>query len=167
MSLLQEWRDYAYSQEMSQGEKAQMFWANYFQLEQGIYEKLLAEPEQVVEGTVEELAKKYDVALSMMVGFLDGINDSLKTKNPIEEMDKDTKVSLDFDNEKLYYNMVGAKADWLYNLPQWDHILTKERRKELYLEQKKSGTIRNEKKVGRNEPCPCGSGKKYKNCCGK
>lgn len=27
--------------------------------------------------------------------------------------------------------------------------------------------IRVEKKVGRNEPCPCGSGKKYKNCCGK
>jgi len=24
-----------------------------------------------------------------------------------------------------------------------------------------------EKKVGRNEPCPCGSGKKYKNCCGQ
>ena len=23
------------------------------------------------------------------------------------------------------------------------------------------------KKVGRNEPCPCGSGKKYKNCCGR
>ena len=22
-------------------------------------------------------------------------------------------------------------------------------------------------KVGRNEPCPCGSGKKYKNCCGR
>ena len=26
--------------------------------------------------------------------------------------------------------------------------------------------IRNrEKKVGRNDPCPCGSGKKYKQCC--
>lgn len=24
-----------------------------------------------------------------------------------------------------------------------------------------------EKKIGRNEPCPCGSGKKYKNCCGQ
>jgi preprotein translocase subunit SecA len=23
------------------------------------------------------------------------------------------------------------------------------------------------KKIGRNEPCPCGSGKKYKQCCGK
>ena len=28
-------------------------------------------------------------------------------------------------------------------------------------------TITAEKKVGRNEPCPCGSGKKYKKCCGK
>ena len=27
--------------------------------------------------------------------------------------------------------------------------------------------FRSEKKVGRNDPCPCGSGKKYKNCCGK
>ena len=29
-------------------------------------------------------------------------------------------------------------------------------------------TVRNEgPKIGRNDPCPCGSGKKYKNCCGK
>ena len=27
--------------------------------------------------------------------------------------------------------------------------------------------VRAEQKVGRNEPCPCGSGKKYKQCCGK
>ncbi len=27
-------------------------------------------------------------------------------------------------------------------------------------------TVRSEKKVGRNDPCPCGSGKKFKNCCG-
>ena len=28
--------------------------------------------------------------------------------------------------------------------------------------------VRNtEKEIGRNDPCPCGSGKKYKNCCGK
>ncbi len=31
----------------------------------------------------------------------------------------------------------------------------------------KPAPVRAEKKVGRNEPCPCGSGKKYKNCCGK
>ena len=27
--------------------------------------------------------------------------------------------------------------------------------------------VRKDRKIGRNEPCPCGSGKKYKNCCGK
>ncbi len=33
--------------------------------------------------------------------------------------------------------------------------------------QTKKPTIRDEDKVGRNDPCPCGSGKKYKKCCGK
>jgi preprotein translocase subunit SecA len=32
--------------------------------------------------------------------------------------------------------------------------------------QAKAKPVRNIPKVGRNEPCPCGSGKKYKNCCG-
>ena len=34
-------------------------------------------------------------------------------------------------------------------------------------EKPKAEPIRVEKKVGRNEPCPCGSGKKYKQCHGK
>jgi preprotein translocase subunit SecA len=34
-------------------------------------------------------------------------------------------------------------------------------------EQKKAQPVRVEKKVGRNDPCPCGSGKKYKQCHGK
>ena len=32
---------------------------------------------------------------------------------------------------------------------------------------KKSVTVRKSQKVGRNDPCPCGSGKKYKKCCGQ
>ncbi|MCR5691850.1 MAG: SEC-C domain-containing protein [Eubacterium sp.] len=168
MALLQDWRDYAYGEEMQNSKKGQELWSNYFELEKGIYEQLLADPTKVEEGTVEALAGKYDVPLSMMVGFLDGINDSLKEPNPIETMEKDTQVKLDIDLEKLYYNMVDCKAEWLYNLPQWDNLLTEERRKELYKEQKNSGTIRNEnRKVGRNDPCPCGSGKKFKQCCGR
>ena len=62
--------------------------------------------------------------------------------------------------------MVEAKAEWLYGLPAWNNLLSEERRKELYLKQKKSGTITRGKKIGRNDPCPCGSGKKYKKCCG-
>lgn len=34
-------------------------------------------------------------------------------------------------------------------------------------EEKKKPVRRSEKKVGRNDPCPCGSGKKYKKCCGR
>ena len=143
-------------------------WENYFTLEKGIYEKLLANPSEIVEGTVQELADRYEVPLSMMVGFLDGINDSLKEANPIDEMEKDTQVKLDIDLEKLYYNMVECKAEWLYTLPQWNDILPEDKRKELYKKQKNSGTIHNEnRKVGRNDPCPCGSGKKYKQCCGR
>ncbi len=34
-------------------------------------------------------------------------------------------------------------------------------------EKKKPVTVRNTAKIGRNDPCPCGSGKKYKKCCGR
>lgn len=166
MGLLQEWREEAYSKDMN-GKEGQLFWGNYFAIEKGIYEKLLAAPDVVIEGSVAELAAKYGTNIKMITGFLDGINESLVVPNPIEEMTENTHISLKMDLEKLYYNMVEAEADWLYNLPVWNNLLSEERRKELYLQQKKSGTIIREKKIGRNDPCPCGSGKKYKFCCGK
>lgn len=165
MSLLQEWRDYAYAKDMN-GREGQLFWANYFNKEKEVYKVLLANADKVYEGTVASLAKEFGLELSLMVGFLDGINDSLVTPNPVEEMDQDTKVSLAFDKESLYKNMVEAQADWLYELEEWDALLTPERKKELYREQKSSSTVVKDKKIGRNDPCPCGSGKKYKKCCG-
>ena len=166
MGLLQEWREYAYGVELNSKE-GKAIWDKYFEQEKAIYQQLLAAPEEVVSGTVQELADKYGMELNYMVGFLDGINESLKEPNPIEEMEADTVVKLPIDLESLYYHMVEAGADWLYELPEWDELLTPERRKELYREQKKSGTIVKERKVGRNEPCPCGSGKKYIYCCGR
>ncbi len=165
-TLLNSWREEAYSETADRG-ALQRLWADYFEKEKGIYSELLKTPDKEVKGTVAELAKKYAVELKIMVGFLDGINDSLVKPNPIEEMEEDTKVSLKFDKERLYKNMVAAGADWLYGLPEWDEIFTKERQKELYLEQKKSTTVVNEAKIYPNDPCPCGSGKKYKKCCGK
>ena len=166
MSLLQEWRETAYSQETDK-KQMQAFWTDYFQKEKGVYEQLLSSPDEEVSGTVKELAEKYDLPLQIMVGFLDGINDSLKQPNPIEEMDENTVVSLAFDKEKLYKNMVDAKADWLYGLPMWEEIFDEQTRKEYYREAKKMNTIVKPKKIGRNDPCPCGSGKKYKYCCGR
>ena len=166
MGLLQDWREYAYGVELNSKE-GKAIWDKYFEQEKAIYQQLLAAPEKVVSGTVQELADKYGMELNYMVGFLDGINESLKEPNPIEEMEADSDVILPNDLVSLYFHMVEAAADWLYELPEWDELLTPERRKELYREQKKSGTIVKERKVGRNEPCPCGSGKKYKYCCGR
>ena len=167
MTLLENWRNLAYGDGLDD-KKREELWSGYFAIEKGIYEQILSNPAEVVEGTVKELAEKYDTEVLIMTGFLDGINESLKGyENQIETMDENTVVKSEIDPEKLYWNMVEAKAEWLYSLPQWDAILTPEKRKELYRDQKASGTVRNEQKVYPNDPCPCGSGKKYKKCCGK
>ncbi len=166
MALLEQWRSMAYSEKADKA-KLQRLWNEYFQKEKSVYEQLLANPDEEVRGTVKELAEKYGLDIMTMTGFLDGINDSLKEPNPIDEMEEDTEVSLAFDKERLYKNMVAAEADWLYGLEQWNAIFDKEKRKALYKEQKSSTTIRKGPKVYPNDPCPCGSGKKYKKCCGK
>ena len=166
MGLLKQWRDVAYSQQADKA-KLQKFWAEYFVIEKGIYEQLLSNPDEVVRGTVKELADKYKVNVMTMTGFLDGINESLLIEIDLDTVEEDTVVSLAFDKERLYKNMVAAKADWLYELPQWKEIFSEEELKKFYKEQKESTTIRKPKKIGRNDPCPCGSGKKYKKCCGR
>lgn len=168
MGLLSDWRDKAYSQTANKGD-LQRFWQAYFLKEKDIYSELLKNPSEAVTGTVKELAERVGVDVETMVGFLDGIDESLAegVDNNIEEMTEDSQVFLGFDTEKLYKNMVAAQADWLYNLPEWENIYDEDTRKRLYKEQKRSTTfVREEKKIGRNDPCPCGSGKKYKKCCG-
>jgi hypothetical protein len=166
MSLLADWRA---SIENFDGDANayQKFWDDYFMKERDVYAELLKNPNEEVKGSVKELAAKFNLSIYEMTGFLDGINDSLVKANPIEEMDEDTVVSLNFDNEKLFRNMVEADAPWLYELPEWDAIYSKEEQKDLIRAQNDSHTIRKPKKIGRNDPCPCGSGKKYKQCCGR
>ena len=165
MALLEEWRKKAYQEK----DKVKMskLWQAYFLKEKEIYKELLKNPDEEVKGTVKELAEKYGTTISFMTGFLDGINESLVEPNPIETMEEDTEVSLKFDKEKLYMNMVDAEADWLYGLEEWNDIFDEETRKELYKKQKTSTTIVKGDRIYPNDPCPCGSGKKYKKCCGK
>ena len=166
MALLEQWRAMAYSEKANKGD-LQRLWASYFEKEKEIYAQLLKNPDEVVRGTVKDLADGYGVDVMTMTGFLDGIDESLVEANPIEEMEEDTQVNLGFDKERLYKNMVAAGADWLYNLEEWNDIFDEETRKALYKEQKSSTTIVKEKKIYPNDPCPCGSGKKYKKCCGR
>ena len=165
-TLLDQWRGIAYNEDTDKN-TLQKLWIDYFQKEKEIYQQLLTNPDEEVRGTVKELAEKYSVDIMTMTGFLDGINESLKTENPIEQMDENTEVSLGFDKELLYKNMVAAEADWLYNLEEWNAIFDEDQKKALYKEQKSSTTIKKGTKIYPNDPCPCGSGKKYKKCCGK
>ena len=163
MSLYQEWVDLYEGQT---NETFQKFWNEYSAAETKIYTELLSSPESKYEGVVKDKAAELDIDIKIFMGFLDGINDSLKESLDIENIEPDTQFSLDVDYEKLYFNMLDAKADYLDTLPQWDAILTEEKRAEITKAFKKSKTVVKEVRIGRNDPCPCGSGKKYKKCCG-
>ena len=163
MSLLKKWQEQAYAERNQ--EEYNKFWGEYLPKEQKNYEYILENKDETVEGTLVELSQKFDMDAVTFIGFLDGINSSLNEELDIENLTEESNIKLSIDFEKLYYNMNSAKADWLYNLSQWDNILTEARRKEIRKEYNRSQIVVKEKKIGRNEPCPCGSGKKYKKCC--
>lgn len=165
MSLYSKWDEIAY--QIDNQKEYEEFWGEYLPKEAKFYEYLLENPNKIVEDQIENLAKLFEVDELTVIGFIDGINSSLQTEIDMDSLDKDSVVKLAIDFEKLFYNMLDAKAEWLYELPQWESILSAEKRKEIKKEYNKSKIYINENPIGRNDPCPCGSGKKYKKCCGK
>ncbi|NMB32855.1 MAG: SEC-C domain-containing protein [Clostridium sp.] len=163
MSIYQQWVELA---EKERSEKDHdKFWEGYLSEETKIYEYILENHKDILDGEFSELSEKFNVDLTFFAGFIDGINTSLKESIELEGLAKDSKIRLEVEFEKLYYNMLNAKAYWLYNLPQWEDILTEDKRREITRDYNKDN-IAVSNKVGRNEPCTCGSGKKYKKCCG-
>lgn len=165
MGLYTRWTEMVVEYVKTKGEKA--FWAEYSKIETSIYKDLLSNHNEVKKTTIADLSKEYDATVEFVMGFVDGINESLKTSYDLETVEEDTELVFDMDLEKLFFNMLDAKAEYLYRLPQWDGIFSLDKRKEIQKQYKDSKTVKNENKVGRNDPCTCGSGKKYKKCCGK
>lgn len=142
------------------------FWKEYSQTETRIYEHILSIKRNILPAALTNWLKSLTPIPLYSWDFLDGINTSLNTANQLEDIKEDTALDLDVDFEKLFFNMLKADADYLYTLPQWDDVLTEEKRADIVKEFKRSKTVHKEKVPGRNDPCPCGSGKKYKKCCG-
>lgn len=163
MSLYENWMKKAFSQE---GSSIEAVWEEYLPKEQKIYEYIIGQKVEKVEGKVSELAERFGMTAEMIVAFIDGLNASLEEPFEMESLTEDSEVCININFEKLFKLMVEYKAEHLSTLPQWDGIFDEETRKRLALEQKKSKTIVKGEKIGRNDPCPCGSGKKYKKCCG-
>lgn len=165
MNLYKQWTDMVVEYVKTKGEKA--FWAEYMEIETSIYKEVLSKHKDSYELKITDLAEKFETTSEFVMGFLDGINDSLKTPLDLDAITENDEIKLEVDLEKLYFNMLDAKAEYLYTLPQWEGIFSPEKRKEIQKEYRNSASVRNENKVGRNDPCTCGSGKKYKKCCGK
>jgi uncharacterized protein YecA (UPF0149 family) len=164
MSLYKQWK--ALAEKERSEEEYESYWKTYFEKEKENYQYILENHSEVISGKLTELATKFNMDSVTMVGFLDGINSSLAESIKIDEVEEESDIQLKLDFEKLYFNMLDAKADWLYNLSEWDEVLDEEKRKQITKEFRQS-KIAVSSKVGRNEPCPCGSGKKYKKCCGQ
>ena len=163
MTLYESWMEKAFSKD---GQSVDKIWDDYLPQEQRIYEYLLSQKVTVLEGTVGQLGERFSMTPEAIVAFIDGLNDALAEPFEMNTLTEETQVRIEIDFERLYKKMVEYKAEHLYNLPQWEGIFDLETRRRLTIEQKKSRTVIRNEKIGRNEPCPCGSGKKYKKCCG-
>lgn len=142
----------------------------YYDKEKQAYDYILeAYPDNgfLTSGIASELSEKLGYErqeMDLFVGFLEGINSSISKENDVKALTDDSFVELVIDYEKLYWNMREAKADWLYNLPSWKNVFSKEKLDQMTRDYRKSKEAHSDK-IGRNDPCPCGSGKKYKQCC--
>jgi hypothetical protein len=163
MSLYSQWQGMAETQRTPEENRA--FWNEYFDIETQAYKKILARKDEVFTGKLSELADGFEMSTVVFAGFMDGINTSLVEEYDLEKLKEESDISLKVDFEKLYYNMHECKAKWLYTLTGWDDIFTEQRRREIKDKWRQDNQAVSEK-VGRNSPCPCGSGKKYKKCCG-
>ncbi|MDD6190670.1 MAG: SEC-C metal-binding domain-containing protein [Firmicutes bacterium] len=164
-SLYEQWKELIENQTEETFEE---FWKEYSEAETKIYSDILDHPNEKMTGKFGELADKYQVRPVIFMGFLDGINESIVTPNDFENYDEESQVEVEIVPETLFYNMLKADADYLYGLAQWEDILGKDKMISIAKEYKNSRTVRRqEPKIGRNDPCPCGSGKKYKHCCGR
>lgn len=164
MTIYTQWKDLIENQT---DETFEGFWKEYSETETRIYSEILNHPKTPLAGTFKELVARFDADPVLFMGFLDGIQTSLVESFPLESMDDESQLSILVNPEALYLNMLIAGADYLHTLPQWDDVLSDVKRAAIIKAYKKTKIVVNNSKTGRNDPCPCGSGKKYKHCCGK
>lgn len=164
MSLFKDWNSKL--ENIKSEDQYKEFWDEYIIKETNCYKIILSSKSAKIEGTIKELSEKYNLSGEQFVGFLDGANTSFIEELSLDDLTEESGINAEIDFEKLLWNMHEVKADWLFTLDEWINIFDAEKQKEIAKKFNRS-KMAVSKKVGRNDPCPCGSGKKYKKCCGK
>ncbi|MDI6711163.1 MAG: preprotein translocase subunit SecA [Bacillota bacterium] len=87
---------------------------------------------------------------------------------------KDPLVEYKFESYEMFQNMIAAIQEDVVRYLFRVRVAVQPQERRQVVENRGTGAeegprqpVRREKKVGRNDPCPCGSGKKYKKCCGR
>lgn len=165
MSLFKKWSENL--ENIKTQEEYKAFFDEYMSKERETYKGILESKNPLIEGRIKDLAEKNQMTPVDFVGFLDGANSSFKGTLVLDDLTEESEIKAEFDFEKLLWNMHDAKAEWLYNMKEWEGIFDEDKRKQIKKDYNRSKTVVKGEKTGRNDPCPCGSGLKYKKCCGK
>lgn len=132
-----------------------------FNLTQFLDERIPDEEIEFADIETEEYQFADRIIYDLIDSCLTNVNSFVKPNEFIEDW------NLDFNDEELaeFFRLFSDSSN---SLPHWDNVGRSPY--EVMREQGGPKIFRNEsggiKKVGRNDPCPCGSGKKYKKCCG-
>ncbi|GHU50568.1 hypothetical protein AGMMS49975_01860 [Clostridia bacterium] len=173
MDLLELWES-----KMEDDKEAVKFWKEYYSpMETAAYRHILktkiSKGDKEAVSTFAFSAKffmdTFGMPLYCVAGFLEGLNEALEKEigtDTLKALPEDAQFELTINFEDLFKKMVEYKADYLFSLEEWREVFTDSKLRGLFKAQKESTTIVHADRVGRNDPCPCGSGKKYKKCCG-
>lgn len=109
--------------------------------------------------------------------LMDEVLDILRDETDIESYFEDIAEMIDFNNKAEKNTFRNRFMRMAINVPTWylkGHSIAEADRLygtdyNIYLKEEVGQvySMATKRKIGRNEPCPCGSGKKYKHCCGK
>lgn len=90
MTLYKQWIDLMEGQSE---ETFESFWKEYSETETRVYEHILSHKDAHLSGTVSELVSKFEADPVIFMGFLDGINTSLREANDLEKIQEDTALA--------------------------------------------------------------------------
>ena len=145
-----------------------------------IYEHIVEEYENKIKGFPDELKNEFEKAISLRVidtHWMDHINAMSLLREGIylrQYAQENPLQAYTAEGYEMFDNLLAT-----IDMDISRYLLNAEIRQNTEREQVIKGTPNEDKskvkkqspkrvkKIGRNDPCPCGSGKKYKNCCGK
>ena len=146
----------------------------------GITALITSEYEEKIKEIPEEVTNEFEKVISLNVidkYWMEQINTMAHLKegiflrqyaqdNPLRAYTQEGFELFDdmLENIDKYVTLYLLKAEIRQNIERKEVVKNKSTNDNDTT--RKGRTVKNEK-IGRNDPCPCGSGKKYKNCCGK